>query len=881
MLSLIKRVIPSTSAKILKSTKPLLKQINALEEKISSLSDSELKEKTFKFQQSLKKNETTLSEILPEAFAVVREASKRVLGQRHYDVQIIAGIVISNADNKRRIAEMKTGEGKTLVATLPSYLNALTGKGVHVVTVNDYLAKRDAEWMGKIYNFLGLSVGCIVGEQSDAERRAAYMCDITYATNNELGFDYLRDNLKRSKNDMVQRAHNYALIDEVDCVLIDEGRTPLIISGYTEESIDVYGQANKIAQSLTTEDYEIDPESNNITMTEAGAEKAETLARKAGIMQSEGSLFDVTNSLILHRINQAMKAQYTMKKDVHYIIKNRKAMIVDEFRGRIFEGRRYSDGLHQAIEAKENLKIEQESQTIASISFQNYFRMYDKIAGMAGTAMQEEREFSEIYGLHVVEIPTHKPVARQDDPDIVFSSVEYKYKAIIDTVAECHAKEQPILIGTTSVENSEKISKMLKKAKLKHNVLNAKQHKKEAEIISNAGRLGAVTVATNMAGRGTDIILGAGDSDEYKKVCETGGLLVIGTERHESRRIDNQLRGRAGRQGDPGRSVFYLSTEDDLMKIFGIDKIGRRLSKFGWKADEPIKHKMLSSSILKAQKRIEARNYDIRKNLIKFDDVMQDQRSVVYEMRNNILSATENAIDMFHAIRERVNARIWTNAKKSEDDLFAAIAYEFHRIYGSDLRKYVTEDSITSIKILPQALNDASQKAIALHPKDEPVLKNAIISLLDLIWKEHLHSLDTLRSGIDLRSYGQQTPLNEYKKEAFKLFQDMLMNFEEGLVQSIARVHSAHHTKSTTSTSQSINAQPKNADDEHTPQNTAQNTEISNDTTSDSSNSDMENTNTSSEHQESIIKIPYNIRRNDPCPCGSERRFKHCHGKIQ
>ena len=891
---LAKKIFGTRSDKILKSLKPILEKINKLEESIKTLSDDELKAKTLEFKTRLEKGEA-LDEILVEAFAVVRETAKRVLSERHYDVQILGGLVL----HKGMIAEMKTGEGKTLVSSLPVYLNALSGKGVHVVTVNDYLAKRDSEWMGKIYEFHGLSVGCLTNNAPEEERRKTYECDIVYGTNNEFGFDYLRDNLKHNIRSIVQRDFNFAIVDEVDSILIDEARTPLIISGPSFDSSETYIGINKIIPLLKEDNYEIDEKNKTVVFTDKGNEYIEELMKKKGLIEKNSSLYDIENMGVVHHLNQAMKAHKIFKLNTDYIVKNGKILIIDEFTGRIMDGRRYSEGLHQAIEAKEGVPVQQENQTLASITFQNYFRMYPKLAGMTGTAITEAEEFLNIYSLEVVQIPTNIPISRIDEHDVIYKTEKAKYNAIVEEVRKAHEKRQPILIGTVSIEKSEIISKLLRKERIKHNVLNAKYHQAEAEIIAQAGKIGAVTIATNMAGRGTDIKLGGNEEmiinkakvdniaeveikkirlqikKGREKVLESGGLFVIGTERHESRRIDNQLRGRSGRQGDPGKTKFFLSLEDDLMRIFGSVKIGNFLGKLGLKDDEAIEHPWINKSLEKAQQKVEARNYEIRKNLLKFDDVMNEQRKVIYRQRIDIMKETEfddilkekvllfnkHLIDKF--IPEKSYEEEW---QKNE------IIHEIHRIYNIDIgfASGVTRgDIISKINKLSIRTIENKKNEFGKEVFNEAV-KRIFLMALDQLWKEHLHSLDRLKAGINLRAYGQKDPLNEYKFEAFTLFENMLFELDEHIIIAIIRVQISHELPSLESSSLFQNA--IETKDEINP-------------LSDNDKKSYEKTSalTSSSSKERKPNDPSTwgkVSRNEPCPCNSKKKYKHCHGRI-
>jgi preprotein translocase subunit SecA len=796
MLSLAHKIFGSRSTRIVKKLKCKVDQINSLEHEIKNLSADELRSKTHIFKDQIKSGRT-LNEILPEAFACVRETSLRVLGMRHFDVQLIGGIVLHNG----MIAEMKTGEGKTLVATLAVYLNSLEGKGVHVVTVNDYLAKRDSDWMGQIYRALGLEVGCILHDMDDYKRKQAYDADITYATNNELGFDYLRDNMKFSKTEMAQRRLNFAIVDEVDSILIDESRTPLIISGPSEENPHIYNRINKIIQKVEEKDYILDEKNRNISFTEEGQEHLEKLLSDAGVLQNQNSLYDIENLHVIHCVSQSLKAHKLFSKDKDYIVKNGQIILIDEFTGRMMEGRRYSEGLHQALESKENLKVQSENQTLASITFQNYFRMYDKLAGMTGTAATEEEEFINIYGLEVVQIPTHLPVKRVDEDDEIYATEDEKFHAILELIKKCHEKKQPVLIGTISIEKSEKLSSLLKQNKLKHAVLNAKYHEQEAQIIAQAGKPGGITIATNMAGRGTDIQLGGNKdilvavnddsaeealSHDKKIVIEAGGLYVIGTERHESRRIDNQLRGRSGRQGDPGRSKFFLSLEDDLLRIFGSSKIMGLLKKLGLKENEAIYHPWITRALEKAQKKVEGRNYEIRKTLIKFDDVINDQRKIIFSQRNNILSNTD--FNLSEIVKE-VNNQILISAKQKNLYDLEYIKVQMKSIYNLDLDDLDNQEDIEDY-IDEVTLSTINHKETTyIEKKLLPIVKQRImLSILDQLWKEHLYFLDHLRFSVNLRAVAQKNPLNEFKHEAFYAFQDLLYNWNKTVINTFLRV---------------------------------------------------------------------------------------------
>ena len=811
-----KRVFGSANERFLKTLHKDVAAINALEAGLEGLTDEDLAARTPWLKGRLQAGEE-LDDLLVDAFATVREASKRALGQRPFDVQLMGGIVLY----KGMIAEMKTGEGKTLAATLPVYLNALKGEGVHVVTVNDYLAQRDADWMGKIYQFLGISVGFIVHGLSDAERKEAYAADVTYGTNNELGFDYLRDNMKFSLEEMVQRRFSYAIVDEVDSILIDEARTPLIISGQAEDSSELYNAIDKIIPKLAPEDYEKDEKLRAATFTEAGTDKLEILLKETGLLGS-GNLYDLNNVLLVHHANQALRAHMLYSRDTDYIVKDDKVIIIDEFTGRMMEGRRFSEGLHQALEAKEGVHIQNENQTLASITFQNYFRLYPKLAGMTGTAMTEAGEFSEIYKLEVVEIPTNLSCIRDDVDDEVYRTTREKDEAIIEQIITCRKRKQPILVGTVSIEKSEHLSRLLKKKKVGHQVLNARYHGQEALIIAQAGTPGTVTIATNMAGRGTDIQLG-GNADmridqelndpndkagtkriladvEAKKavVIEAGGVMIIGTERHESRRIDNQLRGRSGRQGDPGASKFYLSLEDDLMRIFGSERIDSMLQKLGLEDGEAIVHPWVNKALEKAQQKVEARNFEIRKNLLKFDNVMNDQRKVIYEQRKDMMSAEDVSGDLadmrFEVINEMV-ARCIPEKSYSEQWNTSALHEEVLRVLGQDLpiSDWAKEEGIADTEIRERLIESTdrmmAEKTAAYGPEVvQAVEKSLLLQLLDQVWKEHLLTLDHLRQGIGLRAYGQRDPLNEYKREAFGLFETMLEILRERITQILSHV---------------------------------------------------------------------------------------------
>lgn len=826
----------------IKKIMPLVHAINDFEPSVSSLSDEQLIAKTPEFKERLAKGES-LDSLLPEAFAVVREASRRVLGMRHYDVQLIGGIVL----HQGKIAEMKTGEGKTLVATLAVYLNALTGKGVHVVTVNDYLAKRDSEWMGQIYRFLGLTVDVIVHGLDDMQRKAAYNADVTYGTNNEFGFDYLRDNMKFSLEEMVQREFYYAIVDEVDSILIDEARTPLIISGQSEQATDLYYKVDRIIPPLKKEvHYTVDEKARNAVLTEEGVQFCERLLRVS-------NLYDPANSELLHHVQQALKAHVLFQKDVDYIVKDGQVVIVDEFTGRVMPGRRYSDGLHQALEAKEGVKIESENQTLASITFQNYFRMYKKLAGMTGTAETEASELMKIYKLPVVVIPTNKPMIRVDMPDLVFKTVKEKFEAAAKDIKALHQKGQPVLVGTTSVEKSEYLSSLLKKMGVPHAVLNAKHHEREAEIVAHAGELGQVTIATNMAGRGTDIVLGPG-------VKELGGLHILGTERHESRRIDNQLRGRSGRQGDPGSSRFYLSLEDDLLRIFGSDRISGILDKLGMEEGEPIEHNLLSKAIENAQRKVEAHHFEIRKHLLEYDDVMNKQREVIYGKRRQILGGEhleEELEDMIQAVAERLTEAYADEHVSPEEwdlkTLQERLAGQFGIQIDLSQAQITTPDALQKqvISLLNEAFN-AQKERFGQHEM-MGLVRYFMLQNLDTLWREHLLNMDHMRDGIGLRGYGQKDPLQEYKKEGFAMFVSMLQSYEDETLSLLLRVRPMREQTAEELEEERRKRQEASLILSH--------------------GDEQEQTKPST-----VKRTEDKVGRNDPCPCGSGKKYKKCCG---
>ncbi len=813
-LNILKKIFKTSNERKLVEIRPLVEKINSLETEIQKLSDQELKNKTQEFKKRIKNGEN-LNKILPEAFACVREASVRTTGQRHFDVQLLGGIILHQGN----ISEMKTGEGKTLVATLPAYLNSLTEKGVHVVTVNDYLAKRDSEWMSKIYNFLGVSVGCIINGIDDVSRKAQYECDITYGTNNEFGFDYLRDNMKYSIPEMVQRKHYFCIVDEVDSILIDEARTPLIISGPTEDNSSQYFLCNKLVNQLSKEHYDTDEKDRSALLTEKGIDFIEDKLRKINLLKG-ASFYDPQNLSIVHHINQSLRANMLFSKDKDYIIKDNQIYIIDEFTGRIMEGRRYSDGLHQAIEAKEGVQIQNENQTLASITFQNYFRLYEKLSGMTGTAMTEAEEFYEIYKLDVVELPTNRPMIRKDFNDKIFRTEKEKFNAIIKQIVEANEKKQPVLIGTTSIEKSERISKILKQESIKHNVLNAKFHEQEASIIAQAGRISAVTIATNMAGRGTDIQLGGnldlkikegGTNDkilvektkqeheeEKAKVLASGGLFVVGTERHESRRIDNQLRGRTGRQGDMGASIFYLSLQDDLMRIFGSEKIDFMLQKLGLKEGESIDHPWINKALEKAQQRVEGRNFDIRKTLLQFDDVMNDQRKVIFEQRLGVIKNQNiyNVVnDIFDEMIENLISEIRNYRDSADINSKKLIKTKTERLSGTkidnnDFDAWLSKSSSEQKEFLKNHFDQRRNARITTAGDEinKDVEKRIFLQNLDYEWRSHLQYLEQLRQVIGLRGYGQKNPLDEYKRESFNLFKDLLSKIKENLIMFLINI---------------------------------------------------------------------------------------------
>ena len=916
-MGIFSKIFKSYSEKEVKRIMPIVEQINNLEAEISKLTDEELKNQTNIFKKQLEEGKT-LDDILPEAFATVREASKRVLGMRHFDVQLIGGIIL----HQGRIAEMRTGEGKTLVATLPVYLNALTGKGVHVITVNDYLAKRDSEWMGKLYKFLGLSVGLVIAGMDPKEKQAAYGCDITYGTNNEYGFDYLRDNMVIYKNQLVQRGLNYAIVDEIDSILIDEARTPLIISGRANQSSDLYKKANDFVRRLQAKiiveedvknqeqaddnekyDYIVDLKAKSASLTQKGIKKAEDEFRLENFN-------DIENSTLVHHVNQALRAHGIMKRDIDYIVKDGEVLIVDEFTGRIMYGRRYNNGLHQAIEAKEGVKIADESKTLATITFQNYFRMYEKLAGMTGTAMTEEAEFEEIYHLDVISIPTNKPTVRQDQNDVIYKNENAKFNAIVRSVKESHEKGQPVLVGTVSIEKSEKLSRILKREGIKHEVLNAKFHEKEAEIIAQAGKFGAVTIATNMAGRGTDIMLGGNSEylakqemkrnkvsdelieqantfyetddqeilnareqfkklvkkfdeeikEEKEKVIAAGGLKIIGTERHESRRIDNQLRGRSGRQGDPGESKFYIGLDDDLMKIFGGDMITKVYNTMGMDENIPIENGMISNAVENAQKKVEGRNFSIRKNVLKYDDVMNAQREIIYKQRRQVLDGeniNQSILNMINSLAEEV---VLTYFAGEDDVNVEALSTEIRNTFGIEMKDWLKDNSKYSNEVVTK-LQELAQEKYAEKEKEvgseqlRELERVAMLKVVDQKWMDHIDAMDELKNGIGLRAYGQQDPVVKYRLEGMDMFDEMVFSIKHDVVkilmnlrkqEEVKREEAAKITGAALQTLQSLDNDQKQV---------------------------------KSTINRTVVNQGPQIGRNDPCSCGSGKKYKNCCGK--
>jgi preprotein translocase subunit SecA len=897
MLNLAKQIFGSVNERKVRNLRPMVARINALEPTFEALSDEALRNKTSEYRHRLARR-AKLDDILPEAFATVREASKRTLGQRHYDVQLMGGIFL----HQGKIAEMRTGEGKTLVATLPVYLNSLESRGVHVITVNDYLAKRDAEWMGQIYRFLGLSVGVIVHGLYDNERRQAYASDITYGTNNEFGFDYLRDNMKYSLGEMVQRGHRFAIVDEVDSILIDEARTPLIISGPTEDRSEFYKSIDTLIPLLEPEHYEHDEKQRSVTYTEAGSERIEEMLVERGLLQ--GSLYEPANISIVHHANQALRAHKLFQRDKDYIVKDNEVILVDEFTGRMMHGRRLSEGLHQAIEAKEGVNIQPENQTLASITFQNYFRLYDKLAGMTGTAATEATEFADIYKLDVVEIPTNRPVQRRDDDDEVYRTAKEKYRAIITDIEETHRRQQPILVGTVSIEKSEVLSNLLKQRGIPHQVLNARYHEQEAQIVAQAGVPGAVTIATNMAGRGTDIQLGGNiemrikaalkgdetpdqiallrrqvgaDVEQKKRIAlDAGGLYVLGTERHESRRIDNQLRGRTGRQGDPGKSKFYICLEDDLLRIFAADRLDAIMRGLGIQDGEAIVHPWMNKALETSQRRVEQRNFEIRKNLLKFDDVINDQRKAIFEQRIEFMRTADVAPivrDMRHDVVEKLVWRHMPEKAYPEQWDTAELMVEALEIFDLNLPidGWAAEEGIAQQEIIERLTREVdqayAQKAAMLGPERlRAVEKQVLLSVVDMRWREHLSLLDHLRSVIHLRGYAQRDPLNEFKTEAFTLFERMLLDLRTTITRMLLRLQIGQADE------QMRPLAPPKTYEIHQNPDTGENEMVRREDTPPLAPDGFDRHNPSTWGK---------VSRNAPCPCGSGKKFKYCHGTAE
>jgi len=900
------KIFGSRNDRLIRSMQKTVDHINGLEEQMQALSDEQLKAKTDEYRQRLEKGES-LDALLPEAFATVREAAVRTLGMRHYDVQMIGGMVL----HEGKIAEMRTGEGKTLVATLPAYLNALTGKGVHIVTVNDYLARRDAEWMQPVYEFLGMKVGVVVPDMDHAAKRAAYAADITYGTNNEFGFDYLRDNMAFTLEDRVQRELHYAIVDEVDSILIDEARTPLIISGPTDDSPELYHRVNRLVPALEkgeafddpnkppTGDFTVDEKTKQVYLTEQGMEKIEEICEKEGLIQPGESLYDPQHLSLMHHINAALRAHHLYKKDVDYIVQDGEVVIVDEFTGRTLSGRRWSDGLHQAVEAKEGVAVQKENQTLASVTFQNYFRLYEKLAGMTGTADTEAYEFHTIYGLEVVVVPTHKPAQRQDEGDLVYLTQAAKFKAILEDIRDAHKRGQPVLVGTASIDVSELLSNELKKAKIPHNVLNAKQHEREAQIIAEAGKPGAVTIATNMAGRGTDIVLGGnlkveleslGDKatpeqieklkadwqKRHDQVIEAGGLRIIGTERHESRRIDNQLRGRSGRQGDPGSSRFYVSLEDNLMRIFGQDRIANTMRRMGMQEDEAVEHPLISRSIESAQRKVEGHNFDIRKNLLEYDDVANDQRLVIYQQRADLLAAEdikEFIDEIRHEVFENLLLQYIPEGSIDEQWDIAGLERVLAGEFGIELniQRWVDNDDELDDQLLREKILEnidrfyREKEAMTGSEVMRHFEKAVYLNVLDQLWKEHLANMDYLRQGIGLRGYAQKQPVQEYKREAFDMFRDLLDRIKLEVMKIIAQVK-VREEEDVEAMERQREAQRQQQAMEFQHQQAVSATAGAADDTG---------------KPETFVRQGKKVGRNEPCPCGSGKKYKQCHGKLQ
>jgi preprotein translocase subunit SecA len=924
MLNIITKIFGSRNDRLIKRMYKIVAQINALEPDISTLSDEDLKAKTVEFRERYEKGET-LDQLLPEAFATVREASKRTLNMRHFDVQLIGGMVL----HQGKIAEMRTGEGKTLMATLPAYLNAIPAKGVHIITVNEYLAKRDAEWMGQIYNFLGLTVGVSVPGMNPEDKQKAYIADITYGTNNEFGFDYLRDNMAFNAKDRLQRNQYFAIVDEVDSILIDEARTPLIISGPTNDTSELYKQIDKIIPSLEPQerephkddeeevpgDYWLDEKNKQITLSDTGHLKVEEFLLKEGILKEGESLYDSGNIIIIHHVNAALRAHKLFQRNVDYIVKDGEIVIVDEFTGRTMQGRRWSEGLHQAVEAKEGVPIQNENQTLASITFQNLFRMYDKLSGMTGTADTEAYEFQTIYNLEVTVIPTHREMIRNDMPDRVYLTLEEKFGAILEDIRDCQQRGQPVLVGTVSIETSEHLSKLLKEANIEHKVLNAKFHEQEAHIVSQAGRPGAVTIATNMAGRGTDIVLGGNFDEEVKaledatdekikvireewvkrhaQVIEAGGLHIIGTERHESRRIDNQLRGRSGRQGDPGSSRFYLSLEDNLMRIFGSERVAGLMKKLGMEKGEVIEHPWVTKAIENAQRKVEGRNFDIRKQLLEYDDVANDQRKIIYQERNDLMASEDVKTyiqDLRHeVVNEAVNdfipphslEEMWDveGLEKMLEQRFALQIPvrqwldEDHDLYEETLRDKIL-DAI-------EMAHDAKEKQVGNPRILRDYEKAVTLQVLDNLWKEHLAAMDYLRMGIHLRGFAQKNPKQEYKREAFEMFQHLLRRYKQEVVEEISKVQVQKQEEVDAIEAerrrhapemQFRHAQVEGLTNEYSTQQQAMQQAIA--------AREQQQQGAEPVRQEPFVREGKKIGRNDPCPCGSGKKYKQCHGKL-
>ena len=894
-MSLFKLIFGSKNDRYLKKLRPIVREINALEPEVQKLRDEDFPVRMAEYREKVQKDGVSLDDILPNVFALVREAARRTMNMRHFDVQLIGGIVL----HRGRIAEMKTGEGKTLVATLPVALNALSGKGVHVVTVNDYLASRDAKWMGQVYSFLGLTTGTIVHDMDDEQRKAAYACDITYGTNNEFGFDYLRDNMKFYPEQLVKRGHNYAIVDEVDSILIDEARTPLIISGASDESTELYQAMDDVVAHLDPDDYTVDEKARTAMLTEKGVSHCEELTHL-------DNLFDPRNMVAQHHIMQSLKAHFVFKRDVDYIVTNDQVVIVDEFTGRLMPGRRYSDGLHQALEAKEHVTIQPENQTLASITFQNYFRMYDKLAGMTGTADTEAVEFHEIYNLEVMTIPTNKPMIRKDYPDLIFQTQKEKFDAIVQAIRELYEKGQPVLVGTISIETSEMLSKRLKAIGIPHSVLNAKQHAKEAEIVAQAGQKGHVTIATNMAGRGTDIMLGEG-------VKELGGLHILGTERHESRRIDNQLRGRAGRQGDPGSSRFYLSLEDNLMRLFGSDRIKGLMGRLGLKDGEAIENKMVSKAVENAQKKVEAHHFDIRKTLLDYDNVMNQQREVIYTLRRELMETTDlnpivdeflgDVLNDIYDPLEKAEGEGYDEAQKQARARITEI-FNISRVLPDDAP---LPDKETCRGLVKQIFAELEKESGEVY-KD--ILRYFLLEEVDRAWKEHLRNMDALRDGIGLRGYGQRDPKLEYKREGFQMFEVLLMVIRESVFKALTRVHVQPQPEQAGGDAQPGNGEPLQLTEEMNsePSRAAAEAamaaeaaqkeareeqqehvrsaeEMPEDFRHKDVTQDLRYSGTEEDQDLFKKKEPYRAKkkpgRNDPCPCGSGKKYKNCCGRFK